>query len=1724
MNKRIFTLFMGALLLLGSTFTVSAQVSPIIQNKPTYGGTFFSDTLRADTAHVMADPSKGAYYLLSVTDIANPTGAVDAQFATLPSGSGTTSTLHSTEASLVMFLNNAGELRIDTIKNLDDAANSSFGTFGNYGFNFGHNNNLSRKFGAMRQAQWCVKYYVNYSVQGSNAVFDFTNMATGELLEAPLRSIRPNLWSRPTSELYDRWIYKGTASNPDNLDLTDNELIVSGWHFSQTYYDRDRNPALQTGMPLFSYVERDSVLVLVIDEDACGRIGYDGSDGGWRVTVKQVAVSDLIKDAHGNVRLTTDGPNAVHNVLLFTLKKLERIALNADEFNAINTKLVFNPDAKNFRTTNDGWNPFTEPGKLDPHGNGYLKAYEVEDSLYRYGYMQFARVGSDGNTNAPVAGQAQSWLYVDTAFWNYGEENFLRFNYSDFKRDTMSSAHIPTKTNTPSVFGPLWGHSGDYYTNYYQTRTEKPTWHVDYGTGGVVNYRLDSVGWAFVKYFENLSGVSLVDGLGEISNLPIIPLPATGVTLDMILNQATMADAVALWDDIMTDAGSPAGFQTGAAMAGLTFNDAWALTNGANPGFVSLADMLKFAGVFGATTVVVDVDYLAHTDYMTFSWAENAILRAFHADSAAYLYAYHADSIMENQSKFRVVYDPFEDSTFINVYQSRVRYTNFADPHNPVDSAWWTNSYRFYPGAGATKVVHPSNGVNAYAPRIGSASTVQSTHSFLNVFAESSPKHMDIVMISTADTVVFNQGRPWSHIYKWNTNTNSQSRFYQDSLIYVDIQNLEGGSYRIATIDQAKIGNQQRLDTRVSLGFASCNPNANPIAEIGSDLYLIRNASGQYLAVPIWSIMDSAYWITPEKYEDPTQIPSYQWVVENKRAGKSPFRLTNREFEGVSFDYVSVLESGDTTLIIGDPIYRNARFTQYYTPLDAVYPGVSTATFKKGEFAKADNHGRGTVSFLRLDDDVKQDQLLGYTYIDPDSAIVDIYAFKYYHFLATGAKANYLGWNGYDDPEDTIVFTNNNVYLDRLYFRLEEMPYRKIGQDSLCIWNYGNGNFSGHYTDYSTIYDKYGTKYNNHVNSDSLVLEKFGYMPTKRNARGETVFDYGIVRNLKPLARQAYRLMLKDYYYYHPTIDGDYMTVGEQDNYVLSDRKNALKPYSFNSSNPQGIFGVPYFYFRNTYFQIPGVNLKGKSVNEDYFALVQRLDTVSMNGFTVKLDDVKAYLTMMFTPAAANKVAEQIEKSNELGAFIALVEDYTAKLKIHVRGDAAIAVSGFTLERDDDPIYRRFHWNDWLEETQDDTPLTLSFHRMLNPNHKLFENSGGDRSTGGGYEYNLNEKGELYRDSLGKIISFLGIKNDAQFPEVAAAPANPHGNTNYSFYVDTAYINRGTGWIKPQYMLVVDHKIVTPCSICEPGPGRQDFRGYVIGRYMYNTSMYAKQINPSQADSAAYTSSKGVNYDLVQPINTSVFHSAINGVDGRAFAYETTKWERIAFAWAIHRGDSLFVLKNVAPYYQDMEYDTEALISKLGSEYGGDPTGGNIDFDQLIAVKGQKVPAGKTIGLHAIIDLGDNTHKDWVWSFRYNERYTDNFVIESETTDRDRVDGPVIRPGWAGWIKYQNNVPVITRADTKDLMVEAEAFNVTVSNRAPVSNVNPDNATDVKVIAGNGTVTILNAAGKNVIISNILGQTLVNTKLNSDNASISLPAGVAVVVVEGESAVKAVVK
>ena len=134
-----------------------------------------------------------------------------------------------------------------------------------------------------------------------------------------------------------------------------------------------------------------------------------------------------------------------------------------------------------------------------------------------------------------------------------------------------------------------------------------------------------------------------------------------------------------------------------------------------------------------------------------------------------------------------------------------------------------------------------------------------------------------------------------------------------------------------------------------------------------------------------------------------------------------------------------------------------------------------------------------------------------------------------------------------------------------------------------------------------------------------------------------------------------------------------------------------------------------------------------------------------------------------------------------------------------------------------------------------------------------------------------------------------------------------------------------------------------------------------------------------------------------------------------------------------------------------------------------------------------------------------------------DEKYTGKDIEDFKFKVTENEDGDYVLKANGNYV-YVINGNLVYGTDAK----EAEAFVIEVTS-APTANEGIATS-EVKVIAGEGSVTIAGADGKKVVISNILGQVVANTVISSDNATIAAPAGVVVVAVEGEAAVKAIVK
>ena len=244
-------------------------------------------------------------------------------------------------------------------------------------------------------------------------------------------------------------------------------------------------------------------------------------------------------------------------------------------------------------------------------------------------------------------------------------------------------------------------------------------------------------------------------------------------------------------------------------------------------------------------------------------------------------------------------------------------------------------------------------------------------------------------------------------------------------------------------------------------------------------------------------------------------------------------------------------------------------------------------------------------------------------------------------------------------------------------------------------------------------------------------------------------------------------------------------------------------------------------------------------------------------------------------------------------------------------------------------------------------------------------------------------------------------------------------------------------------------------------------------------------------------------------------------------------YTRVGFVKAIHAGDSLFILVNDFANMKPEELNVETIIKAY-----------------------EKAKINETY----IVNLRGDNHKNVTWSFRYvnpdkaaqayedgKEGENNEFMFESniysETADAavtgnkgkatagyKEVKAGSIAPQYAAWLKMQNGCLVLTRGDSEFSAAKtgsdgALIFNAYQKTDAEdmVTSIEGANAEGVSIVAGNGTVTVQGAAGKSIVITNILGKVVAETVLTSDNATIAVPAGIVFVTV-GEETVKVVVK
>lgn len=535
----------------------------------------------------------------------------------------------------------------------------------------------------------------------------------------------------------------------------------------------------------------------------------------------------------------------------------------------------------------------------------------------------------------------------------------------------------------------------------------------------------------------------------------------------------------------------------------------------------------------------------------------------------------------------------------------------------------------------------------------------------------------------------------------------------------------------------------------------------------------------------------------------------------------------------------------------------------------------------------------------------------------------------------------------------------------------------------------------------------------------------------------------------------------------------NYLHEYAKDKYIVKSAKDSLAKatdgtLAFKVEKVNGIYDYGFKVTKEVAERIAGLKQLRRQAYKIYIPTVK--------GDLYLCENTEHQYMFTATPSAADKVATLLFKeendltNNKHYHALLAVEQSTATwgalatetyTKVGVSDETVILkdqemdetrTSTFFIGKYDAPLYRRFNSLD-LEGNEGDAADTLRFKEKYRGEYLQIEANP-----------NFTVKG----------IDFLGIYT----PDFT--------KDGKSFIVDTAWVNRGQGEIKPQYLISIDREdqkfeAGERCPVCQAliDAGKQPVENcphdkagvspFHLGKYLVNF-----------ADSVANTD------------------------------YAWKGYTRAGFVKAAHMGDSLYILKDQFADVTVATFDT-AKIHK--------------------AVKDGKYAAAN------IRNLRGDAHKTVTWSMRFvnpevaaNENEDDRaFLMESLAKN----PADMIAPINGQWLKMQNGCIVLSGSmagstSSFDQITNADdalIFTIEEGNADDIATDNETIATsEVAVIAGEGQVTIAGAAGKKVVISNILGQVVANTVVASDNAVIAAPQGVVVVAVEGEEAVKAIVK
>ena len=381
--------------------------------------------------------------------------------------------------------------------------------------------------------------------------------------------------------------------------------------------------------------------------------------------------------------------------------------------------------------------------------------------------------------------------------------------------------------------------------------------------------------------------------------------------------------------------------------------------------------------------------------------------------------------------------------------------------------------------------------------------------------------------------------------------------------------------------------------------------------------------------------------------------------------------------------------------------------------------------------------------------------------------------------------------------------------------------------------------------------------------------------------------------------------------------------------------------------------------------------------------------------------------------------------------------------------------------------------------------MTADYDMPMNNVVKIY------RKSGNANEYLFEDGNDSKNVSASQPIAdvqFLGIESKGVSADAAA------------MYVDKVL---SSNKFMPQYLFAVDVDSIPDGFLCG-----SKTHGY------WETEAEAKA-----ADDNHYVAYNGyvagrflVNYtDSVQPNNNVM-------TDADKFKFEN--YTRLGFVEGVHQvttdakgnvtAETLYILNNGKTL---ADVTTIVNNTETGTKV--------IDFDLLRA--------------NSVANVLDGAHKNYAFSLRKINDQADETADASEGfLMESNGQGSAIGSFAGAWVKVHNGIPVLAQitptgdhedisASINEVINQSQVFHFGQTDETPTENEGVK-TTEVSVSVIPGAVVVKGAEGKTVAISNVLGQTIANTVITSSEATISVPAGIVFVAVEGESAVKAIIK